>query len=97
MTQLDEHFVAAVEWLLACEEGRWTGMGKSGHIGRKLSATLFSTGTSLFLHPGEGVHGDLGVVARQDVVILLSNSGTTEECFSYFLAINWLSNSFNHS
>ena len=57
-----------------------TGIGKSGHIGRKLSATLSSTGTpSLFLHPGEGVHGDLGVVARQDVVIMLSNSGTTEE------------------
>ena len=79
--QLDEHFVTAVQWLLSCR-GKVvvTGMGKSGHIGRKLSATLSSTGTpSLFLHPGEGVHGDLGVVAHQDVVILLSNSGTTEE------------------
>lgn len=79
--QLDEHFVTAVQWLLECRgKAVVTGMGKSGHIGRKLAATLSSTGTpSLFLHPGEGVHGDLGMVARQDVVLLLSNSGTTEE------------------
>jgi arabinose-5-phosphate isomerase len=79
--QLDEHFVQAVQWILACD-GKIvvTGMGKSGHIGRKIAATLSSTGTpALFLHPGEGVHGDLGVVARHDLVILLSNSGTTAE------------------
>src|SRR5262245_16053550 len=55
-------------------------MGKSGHIGRKIAATLASTGTpAYFLHPAEGVHGDLGMVARGDVVLALSNSGETEE------------------
>ncbi len=57
-----------------------TGMGKSGQIGKKIAATLASTGTpALFLHPAEGVHGDLGMVMRGDVVIALSNSGETEE------------------
>jgi arabinose-5-phosphate isomerase len=57
-----------------------TGMGKSGIIGRKIAATLASTGTpALFLHPGEGIHGDIGMIHRSDVVIVLSNSGETEE------------------
>ena len=57
-----------------------TGMGKSGLIGRKIAATLASTGTpAYFLHPAEGVHGDLGMVARGDVVVALSNSGETDE------------------
>ena len=57
-----------------------TGMGKSGHIGNKIAATLASTGTpALFLHPAEGIHGDLGMVTRGDVVIAISNSGETEE------------------
>ncbi|MGB1668646.1 MAG: SIS domain-containing protein [Candidatus Puniceispirillaceae bacterium] len=56
------------------------GMGKSGLIGRKIAATLASTGTpSLFLHPAEAIHGDLGMVRRGDVVVLISNSGETEE------------------
>ncbi|CAO5681788.1 MAG: Arabinose 5-phosphate isomerase KdsD [Holosporales bacterium] len=57
-----------------------TGMGKSGHIGKKIAATLSSTGQpSLFVHPGEASHGDLGVIADQDILILLSNSGETKE------------------
>jgi len=79
--KLDERFERAVELLRACG-GRVivTGMGKSGLIGRKIAATLASTGTpAYFLHPAEGVHGDLGMVARGDVVLALSNSGETDE------------------
>ena len=79
--KLDEHFERAVELLRGCS-GRVivTGMGKSGLIGRKIAATLASTGTpAYFLHPAEGVHGDLGMVARGDVVLALSNSGETDE------------------
>ena len=79
--RIDHRFVQAVEILEACK-GRVvvTGMGKSGLIGRKIAATLASTGTpALFLHPAEGIHGDLGMVSRADVVIALSNSGETEE------------------
>ena len=78
---LDERFERAVELLRGCG-GRVivTGMGKSGLIGRKIAATLASTGTPAhFLHPAEGVHGDLGMVARGDVVLALSNSGETDE------------------
>ena len=57
-----------------------SGMGKSGHVGRKISATLASTGTpSFFLHPAEAIHGDLGMVKKDDMVILISYSGETEE------------------
>jgi len=79
--KLDERFERAVEVLRACG-GRLivTGMGKSGLIGRKIASTLASTGTpAYFLHPAEGVHGDLGMVARGDVVLALSNSGETDE------------------
>ena len=79
--KLDERFEHAVEVLRDCG-GRVivTGMGKSGLIGRKIAATLASTGTpAYFLHPAEGVHGDLGMVARGDVVVALSNSGETDE------------------
>ena len=79
--KLDERFERAVELLRGCG-GRVivTGMGKSGLIGRKIAATLASTGTPAhFLHPAEGVHGDLGMVARGDVVLALSNSGQTDE------------------
>ena len=78
---MDDNFVKAVEAVLACK-GRVvvTGMGKSGFIAQKISATLASTGTpSLWLHPAEAVHGDLGRVTDRDVVIALSNSGETEE------------------
>lgn len=78
---LGPSFVAAVEALHACR-GRVvvTGMGKSGIIAQKIAATLASTGTpAFFLHPAEAIHGDLGMVARGDVVIALSYSGETEE------------------
>jgi arabinose-5-phosphate isomerase len=79
--RLDARFDAAVARLEGCR-GRVivTGMGKSGIIARKIAATLASTGTPAhFLHPAEGVHGDLGMVARGDVVVVLSNSGETDE------------------
>lgn len=79
--RIDERFEQACELLLACK-GRVvvTGMGKSGHIGKKIAATLSSTGTpSFFMHPGEASHGDLGMITRQDTVIAISNSGFTNE------------------
>ena len=79
--RLDERFVAAARLVVECR-GRIvvTGMGKSGAIARKIAGTLASTGSpALFLHPAEGVHGDLGMVTSQDVVIALSNSGETDE------------------
>jgi arabinose-5-phosphate isomerase len=78
---LDASFAHAVESILACR-GRVvvTGMGKPGFVAQKLSATLASTGTpSHYLHPAEAAHGDLGRVAREDLVVALSNSGETEE------------------
>jgi arabinose-5-phosphate isomerase len=80
-TQLDDQFVQAVELIEQCR-GRViiTGMGKSGLIGKKIAATLSSTGTpSYFLHPAEGSHGDLGTLMKQDIVIAISNSGETPE------------------
>ena len=79
--RLDDRFVTACETILACE-GRVvvTGMGKSGHIGNKIAATLASTGTpSFFVHPAEACHGDLGMITKNDVVIAISNSGSTAE------------------
>ncbi|MBP7001636.1 SIS domain-containing protein [Amaricoccus sp.] len=78
---LDASFAAAARLLLAAK-GRVivSGMGKSGHVGRKIAATLASTGTpALFVHPAEASHGDLGMITRDDVVVLLSNSGETPE------------------
>lgn len=78
---LNANFSAAVK-IMTEAEGRVvvTGMGKSGHIGRKIAATLASTGTSsMFVHPGEASHGDLGMIGRTDVVIAISNSGETKE------------------
>lgn len=80
-SRIDGAFSAACRLILACE-GRVvvSGMGKSGHIGRKIAATLASTGTpAFFVHPGEASHGDLGMITAQDVVLALSNSGETEE------------------
>ncbi|MDF3055287.1 MAG: kdsD 1 [Gammaproteobacteria bacterium] len=79
--KIDQHFAKACERLLACE-GRiiLTGVGKSGHIARKLAATFASTGTpAFFVHAAEASHGDLGMVTRKDVVIALSHSGETNE------------------
>ena len=79
--RFDQAFVNACERILACK-GRVvvSGMGKSGHIGNKLAATLASTGTpAFFVHPGEASHGDLGMITAQDVVIAISNSGSTAE------------------
>jgi len=79
--RLNDNFIQAVEMLYACK-GRvvFTGMGKSGHIARKLAATFASTGTPAFyLDPAEGVHGDLGMVVRGDILVAISNSGETDE------------------
>jgi len=79
--RIDETFSQACELLLTCK-GRIviTGMGKSGHIGGKIAATLASTGSpAFFVHPGEASHGDLGMITKNDIVIALSNSGNTAE------------------
>ncbi|WP_105188006.1 KpsF/GutQ family sugar-phosphate isomerase [Pseudoalteromonas sp. T1lg48] len=84
LQHLDEQFVQACELMKACT-GRIivVGMGKSGHIGNKIAATLASTGTpAFFVHPGEASHGDLGMITAQDVVLLISNSGETHEIVS---------------
>ena len=83
-TRLDQGFVDAVNLILLCK-GRVvvSGMGKSGHIGCKIAATLASTGTpAFFMHPGEASHGDLGMIAHDDVVLALSNSGESNEIVS---------------
>ncbi len=80
-TRLDAHFAQAVDLILGLK-GRLivTGMGKPGHIAGKIAATLMSTGTpACYLHPAEGVHGDLGMITRQDAILMLSNSGETRE------------------
>jgi len=80
-SRLDPGFADAVHLILACS-GRVvvSGMGKSGHIGGKIAATLASTGTpAFFMHPGEASHGDLGMIAHNDVVLALSNSGESNE------------------
>lgn len=79
--RIDDSFCRACQEILSCE-GRIVviGMGKSGHIGGKIAATLASTGSpAFFVHPGEASHGDLGMITRQDIVIALSNSGQTPE------------------
>jgi len=90
--RLDDQFVRAVELMHGCR-GRVivTGMGKSGLIGRKIAATLASTGTpAYFLHPAEGVHGDIGMMAKDDLVLGLSNSGETDEVLAVLPAIKRL-------
>lgn len=81
LARIGEDFARACEILLACK-GRIVvvGMGKSGHIGRKIAATLASTGSAaFFVHPAEASHGDMGMITADDVVLALSNSGTTSE------------------
>ncbi|RME34497.1 MAG: KpsF/GutQ family sugar-phosphate isomerase [Gammaproteobacteria bacterium] len=79
--RIDDDFARACRYMLACR-GRVVvlGMGKSGHIGGKIAATLASTGTpAFFVHPGEASHGDMGMITREDVTLALSNSGETAE------------------
>ncbi|MEQ8495215.1 MAG: KpsF/GutQ family sugar-phosphate isomerase [Gammaproteobacteria bacterium] len=81
LRHVDDAFVNAARLMLGCN-GRVVvlGMGKSGHIGGKVAATLASTGTpAFFVHPGEASHGDMGMITPQDVVLALSNSGETDE------------------
>lgn len=81
VNKIDETFAQAVEMLLKCK-GRVvvTGMGKSGIVGKKIVATMNSTGTpAIYLHPSDAVHGDLGMVRSEDIVICISKSGNTEE------------------
>lgn len=80
-TRIDDQFTTACELILNCS-GRVivTGMGKSGHIGKKIAATLASTGTpAFFVHPGEASHGDLGMITKNDIVLAISYSGTSSE------------------
>ena len=80
-TRIDGQFTAACELIIKCT-GRVivTGMGKSGHIGKKIAATLASTGTpAFFVHPGEASHGDLGMITKKDIVLAISYSGTSNE------------------
>ncbi len=82
--RLDDSFIEAMKLILACR-GRVvvSGMGKSGHVGNKIAATLASTGTpAFFVHPGEASHGDLGMITHEDVCIALSNSGESAELTS---------------
>ncbi|EAK4084061.1 KpsF/GutQ family sugar-phosphate isomerase [Campylobacter upsaliensis] len=86
---LDHNFSKAIELILNIK-GRCiiSGMGKSGHIGAKIAATLASTGTpSFFMHPGEALHGDLGMITSEDVLIAISNSGETEELLKIIPAV----------
>jgi arabinose-5-phosphate isomerase len=81
MDKIDRNFTRAVDLIYQCK-GRViiTGIGKSGLIGRKIVATMTSTGTqALFLHPVEGIHGDLGIVTKEDILLAISNSGETRE------------------
>lgn len=92
LDRIDHRFGKAVDIMMGCK-GRIAviGMGKSGHIGGKIAATLSSTGSpALFVHPGEASHGDLGMVTRQDVVLAISNSGETAEILSILPLIRHL-------
>ncbi len=87
--RLDESFASAVQWILSCKgQVVLTGIGKPGFVAQKISATLASTGThSIYLHPAEAAHGDLGRVSRSDVVVALSNSGESEEILRLLPAV----------
>ena len=89
LDRIDDEFEAAVKAILACK-GRVivTGIGKSGHVGQKVAASLASTGTpSFFMHPAEAFHGDLGMVTPSDIVLAISNSGETNEIISILAVI----------
>jgi arabinose-5-phosphate isomerase len=93
VSRVDEQFTRACRYMLRCQ-GRVvvTGMGKSGHVGSKIAATLASTGTpAFFVHPGEAGHGDMGMITALDVVLALSNSGETDELLTILPLIKRLS------
>lgn len=93
-SMIDEQFSQAVEAILR-SKGKLVvcGMGKSGHIGKKISATLTSTGTqSFFMHPAEAFHGDLGMVGEHDIILILSYSGETEEVLKLVPFLKWHKN-----
>lgn len=84
INRIDTHFAKACHYLLECQ-GRIVvmGMGKSGHIAKKIAATFASTGSpAFFIHPGEAKHGDFGMITTKDVLVVISNSGETEEILS---------------
>jgi len=90
--RIDEHFDKAVEEIFNCD-GRVivSGMGKSGLISQKIASTLASTGTpAQFVHPGEAIHGDLGMITKRDIVLAVSNSGETHELIQLMPAIRRL-------
>ena len=92
---IDENFEKACEIILknSLEKGRViiTGMGKSGHIGKKMAATLSSTGTpAFFVHPGEAGHGDFGMITKSDVLIAISNSGSSSEIMGLMPMLKYL-------
>jgi len=93
-SELDAEFAKAVQLVLE-SSGRFIiiGMGKSGIIGKKIAATLASTGTaSFYVHPGEAFHGDLGMIQPGDVTLLISNSGETEELIRIIPFLTWQKN-----
>ena len=90
--KLDNNFEKAVDFITS-SRGRvvLTGMGKSGHIAKKVAATMASTGTpAFFMHPAEAIHGDLGMIMEQDVVIAYSNSGEQGKLLIFFLLLEEL-------
>ena len=87
--QLDKSFEVLCDKVIRCE-GKIVimGVGKSGHIAQKISATLSSTGTpSIFIHPTEAAHGDMGLIIKKDIVFLISNSGETDEIVNILLSL----------
>lgn len=91
---VNDDFTAACEMILSCQ-GKVVvmGMGKSGHIGKKIAASFASTGTSsFFVHPGEAAHGDLGMIESGDIVLAISNSGESSEILSLFPVLKRLNN-----
>ena len=89
MSQLDKSFNDLCNAVIACK-GKLVimGVGKSGHIAQKISATLSSTGTpSIFVHPTEAAHGDMGLINKKDIVLLISNSGETDEIINILTSL----------
>ena len=89
--RINSNFESAVQTILQCT-GRLivSGMGKSGLISQKIASTMASTGTpSHFVHPGEATHGDLGMITKKDIILIISNSGETMELIQILPALHW--------